>query len=61
MSNVELTKDIAVGLVVVGGAVVVVIASEASIPFLAGAGAIASLGAGLYQAFVVPRRKQVKP
>jgi hypothetical protein len=54
MSNMQ--KDIASGIMILGGAALLVTGAEAAVPLVAGIGAAASLGAGLYQAISSPRR-----
>lgn len=51
-----MSKDIASGVIIIGGVALVIVAAEASLPIVAGIGAIASMGGGIYQAIAAPRR-----
>jgi hypothetical protein len=53
-----MSKDIASGVIILGGVALVIVAAEASLPIVAGIGAIASAGTGLYQALSAPKRKR---
>jgi hypothetical protein len=57
----DMTREIVSGLIVMAGTGAVVIASEASLPFLATAGALSALGAGMYSAISAPRHKRIRP
>jgi hypothetical protein len=54
----KVSKDIAMGAIVLTGAVLVIVAAEVSAPLLAGVGAGAALSAGVYQALSAPPRKR---
>ena len=48
-------KEIASGVIMLGGVAVVIVAATESMPVLAGIGALAALGTGAYQAISAPR------
>lgn len=48
-------KEIVAGIVFIGGVALAVVAAEVSAPILAGVGALAALGAGVYEASSAPK------
>jgi hypothetical protein len=54
----DMVKEIAGGLVFLGGVVLVVTTAE-TLPVVAGIGAVTSLGAGVYQAYTSAHRTKL--
>lgn len=54
-----MAKDIAGAVLILGGVAVTVVAAEASLPFVAGLGALTAAGTGVYQALSAPKRPRV--
>ena len=54
-------KDIVSGVLALSGITLVLVAAEASLPVLAGVGAVAALGAGVYQVATSPKRRDKTP
>jgi len=55
-SMIGMVKDIASAVLILGGVAVTVVAAEASLPIVAGLGALTAAGTGVYQAISAPKR-----
>ena len=53
----SMVKDIASGVLILGGVATIVVAAELSAPVIATLGALTSIGTGVYQAVTTPKRK----
>ena len=58
-SGGHMSKEIATGILIVGGAIMIVVGAEVAIPAVAFVGAGAALGAGVVQAISAPRNKRL--
>jgi hypothetical protein len=57
----DMGKDLTTGAVIFAGGVILAIAADASLPILAAAGALAALGAGVYQVVTLPHHRSSGP
>jgi hypothetical protein len=53
---IGIVRDVAGAVLILGGVVVTVVAAEASLPVVAGLGALTAVGTGMYQAISSPKR-----
>jgi len=56
---VGMMKDVASGVLILGGVAVTVVAAEASLPVVAALGAFTAAGTGVYQALSSPKRTHI--